>query len=62
MIRNPVSFNEATHGHTRTAERGPRGGVIGYRCTGCSWSHQKTRGAEAFRKHLIAVWKSARDA
>lgn len=65
MIRNPVSFNAATHGHTRRVYAGE------YRCEGCAWRHAIARdtsvaadktGREAFDKHLIDVWKRARDA
>jgi len=69
MIRNPVSFNEATRGHTRRGIRPPgaeasdrAGGITEYRCDGCSWRHEKSGGAKAFDAHLYDVWKRARDA
>lgn len=65
MIRNPVSFNEATAGHTRRVYVGE------YRCEGCTWRHAIARdatiaadktGRDAFQQHLYDTWKRARDA
>lgn len=58
MVLNPVSFNEATKIH-----RHQRIGATLY-CSGCAWrstNKHRTRADQAFREHLIRVWRKARE-